>query len=95
MALAIQDPGDHYFKRGCWEMQVWVNARYVPGFQPPFSLNPDPDLNMEVTRFVSVVACCVYIPLSCPIQFCCLSHQNCEGNAKDPPRIPDPWIQDL
>ena len=55
-----------------------LETRYVPGFQPPFSLVPDPDQNKKYTSFISVAAYGVYIPLSRPIQFCSLPKRNFE-----------------
>ena len=76
----------------------------MPGFQPHFSLIPDPDENKEDTSFISVVAHRVYYPLLCPIQSCSLPEQNFEKNAqnrskmlsreKDPAYPAEPWIQD-
>ena len=66
----------------------------MPGSQPPFSLIPDRDQNMEDTAFISVVAYGVYIPLSHPIQFCPIPSQNFETNAQDPADLTKPWIQD-
>ena len=67
-------------------------GRHVPGSQPPFCLNPDPDENKEDTAFISVVG--VYIPLSHPIQFCPIPNQNFEKNVQDPADLAEPWIQD-
>ena len=66
----------------------------MPGSQPYFSLIPEPDQNKEDTTFISVLAYGVYIPLSPHIQFCLLSSQNFEKNAKDPADPAKPWIQD-
>ena len=63
--------------------------------QLTFSLNPDPDENLEVTSFISVVVYRVYIPLSRPTQFCQLFNNNkLKKNVRDPPRIPKKWIKD-
>ena len=69
-------------------------TRHVPGSQRPFSLNPDPDKNMEIASFISVVTYCIYIGLLHPTQFCPLPHRNSKKSVKDPVRIPESRIQD-
>ena len=66
----------------------------MPGAQPLFSLDPDPDQNKEVTSFISVVAYRFHVPLSRLTRFYPLPYQTFEENAKDPVKIPEPWIQD-
>ena len=66
----------------------------MPGSQPPFSFNPDPEQNTEDASIISVGAYVFDIPFLHPAQLCPLPHQNFEKNAKDPARIPEPWIQD-
>ena len=73
---------------------ILAHVRHVPGSQTPFYLIPDPDQNKEDTSFISVVAWCVYIPLSRTNQFCPVPDQNFELNAKDPADPAEPWIQD-
>ena len=69
-------------------------GRYVPGSQPSFSLDPDPNQNKEVTPFIAVVAYRFYIPLSRLTQLYPSPHQTFEKNAKDPARISEVLIQD-
>ena len=66
----------------------------MPGYQPPFSLSPDLDLNKEDTPLIDVVVYWALITLSSPTRFCPLPHQSFEKNAQDPAWILEPWIQD-
>ena len=56
--------------------------RNVPGSQPPFSLNPDPDQNKEDSWFISFVAYDHYIPLSLPTQLLSSTSPKFWGNCR-------------
>ena len=86
----------HQTDRARWRVKVSSNGspvqaiceqrsaatRHVPGSQPLFSLNSDPDQNKGHASTIFVVAYYVDIPLSFSIQFYSLPHQNFEKMPK-------------